>query len=53
MSGHSDWIMKAARAVESEFPSMSYIDVHRVVEIAVNTYEEARRAEENHEELQG
>jgi hypothetical protein len=45
MSGHSDWIMLAARAVEAEFPSMSYIDVHRVVEVAVRTYDEARWAE--------
>lgn len=45
MTGHSDWIMAAARAVEAEFPSMSYIDVHRVAEIAVRTYDEARWAE--------
>ena len=45
MSGHDDWIMLAARAVEAEFPSMSYIDVHRVTEIAVKTYDEARWAE--------
>lgn len=45
MGGHDDWIMLAARAVEAEFPSMSYIDVHRVTEIAVKTYDEARWAE--------
>jgi hypothetical protein len=43
MSDHGDWVMAAARAVEAEFPSMSYIDVHRVVEIAVRVYDAERR----------
>lgn len=47
MSGHSDWLMKAARAVEAEFPSLMHIDVHRVVEIAVKTYDDARRNDDD------
>jgi hypothetical protein len=42
MSNHEDWVAKAAQAVEIEFPSMSYIDVRRVVEVAVRTYDAER-----------
>lgn len=44
MSEHNDWVASAVLAVEDVFPSLSGLDVRRLVEVAVTAYEEAKES---------